>query len=151
MQVLCILKDLREKHPDKDLDQLIDMANYSALVLQKKSRAFYRVQVTRMMTGAGNILRKYVAEHSHRSSHDGDLATCSHICFERAQHHCIENCEAVSLGIILKGGTGQNTFFVDYCTENGSAIAGKAYTFNEGTLVFGPGETRQEIKVRKRV
>lgn len=146
-QVISILKDLRQKHPDKDLDQLIDMANYSALVLQKKSRAFYRIQVTRMMTGSGNILRKYVVEHSHRTSHEEELKSCSHVCFERAQYQCTENCGALCLGVILKGGTGRETFFVDYCTENGSAKAGANYGFKTGTLVFGPGETRQEISV----
>lgn len=143
-----ILKDLKEKHPDKDLDQLIEMANYSALVHKKKSRAFYRVQATRMMIGAGNILKKHAAEHARRSAgQDADMATCSHICFESAQYQCTENCGTMSMGVILDGGTGQNTFYVDYCTENGSANAGADYEFSEGTLVFKPGETRKEIKV----
>ncbi|XP_045895677.1 sodium/calcium exchanger 2a isoform X1 [Micropterus dolomieu] len=147
-EVVRILKDLKEKHPDKDLDQLIDMANYSALVHQKKSRAFYRVQATRMMIGAGNILKKHAAEHSRRSGdQEADKATCSHICFETAQYQCTENCGSASLWVILEGGTGQNTFCVDYCTENGSANAGADYEFSKGTLVFKPGETRKEIKV----
>ncbi|XP_034405898.1 sodium/calcium exchanger 2a isoform X4 [Cyclopterus lumpus] len=147
-EVVRILKDLKEKHPDKDLDQLIEMANYSALVHQKKSRAFYRVQATRMMIGAGNILRKHAAEHARRSvGQEADKATCSHICFESAQYQCTENCGSLSLGVILEGGTGQNTFYVDYCTENGSANAGADYEFNEGTLVFKPGESHKEIKV----
>lgn len=145
-----ILKDLKEKHPDKDLDQLIEMANYSALVHQKKSRAFYRVQATRMMIGAGNILKKHAAEHSRRTGQEDDLATCSHICLESAQYQCAENCGSLSLGVVLEGGTGQNTFYVDYCTENGSASAGADYEFSQGTLVFKPGETRKEIKVSKR-
>ncbi|XP_025766763.1 sodium/calcium exchanger 2a isoform X2 [Oreochromis niloticus] len=148
-EVVRILKDLKEKHPDKDLDQLIEMANYSALVHQKKSRAFYRVQATRMMIGAGNILKKHAAEHTRRSGgHETDKATCSHICFESSQYQCTENCGSLSLGVILDGGTGQNTFYVDYCTENGSANAGADYEFTEGTLVFKPGETHKEIKVR---
>ncbi|XP_047186446.1 sodium/calcium exchanger 2a isoform X2 [Scophthalmus maximus] len=147
-EVVHILKDLKDKHPDKDLDQLIEMANYSALVHKKKSRAFYRVQVTRMMIGAGNILRKHAAEHArHSGGQEMDKATCSHICFESAQYQCTENCGSLSLGVILDGGTGQNTFYVDYCTENGSANAGADYEFTEGTLVFKPGETRKEIKV----
>lgn len=145
-----ILKDLKEKYPDKDLDQLIEMANYSALVHQKKSRAFYRVQATRMMIGAGNILKKHAAEHKRRAGQEDDLATCSHIYFESAQYQCIENCGSISLGVVLEGGTGQNTFFVDYCTENGSANAGADYEFTQGTLVFKPGETRKEIKVSKK-
>lgn len=127
------------------------MANYSALVHQKKSRAFYRVQATRMMIGAGNILKKHAAEHTRRSGgHETDKATCSHICFESSQYQCTENCGSLSLGVILDGGTGQNTFYVDYCTENGSANAGADYEFTEGTLVFKPGETHKEIKVRKK-
>lgn len=96
------------------------------------------------MTGSGNILKKYLIEHSRREE---DLATCSQVCFERAQYQCIESCGAVCLGVILTGGTGRDTFFVDYCTENGSARAGPDYGFKTGTLVLGPGETRQEIKV----
>ncbi|XP_056267845.1 sodium/calcium exchanger 2a isoform X4 [Pseudoliparis swirei] len=146
--VVRILKDLKKKHPDKDLDQLIEMANYSALVHQKKSRAFHRVQATRLMIGAGNILRKHAAEHARRSAgQEADKATCSHICFESAQFQCTENCGSLSLGVILEGGTGQNTFYVDYYTENGSANAGADYEVSEGTLVFKPGESHKDIKV----
>lgn len=125
------------------------MANYSALVHQKKSRAFYRVQATRMMIGAGNILKKHAAEHSRHTGQEDDLATCSHISFESAHYQCTENCGSLSLGVILEGGTGQNTFYVDFCTENGSANAGADYEFSEGTLVFKPGEIHKEIKVSK--
>uniref|UniRef100_A0A3Q3BE90 Calx-beta domain-containing protein n=1 Tax=Kryptolebias marmoratus TaxID=37003 RepID=A0A3Q3BE90_KRYMA len=147
-EVVRILKDLKEKHPDKDLDQLIEMANYSALVHQKKSRAFYRVQATRMLIGTGNILKKHAADHRRRAEGlDAEKATCSHICFESDQYQCTENCGSLTLGVILYGGSGQDTFYVDYCTENGSANAGSDYEFTKGTLVFKPGETRKEIKV----
>ncbi|XP_029029858.1 sodium/calcium exchanger 2a isoform X2 [Betta splendens] len=146
--VACILKDLKEKHPDKDLDQLIEMANYSALMHRKKSRAFYRVQATRMLIGAGNILRKHAAERARRlGGEQADKATCSHICFQHARYQCTENCGSLSLKVILDGGTGDNTFYVDYCTENGSANAGADYELTKGTLVFKPGETHKEITV----
>lgn len=45
------------------------------------------------------------------------------------------------------GGLGENTFYVDYRTEDGSANAGSDYDYSEGTLVFKPGDTRKEIKV----
>nr|XP_057943473.1 sodium/calcium exchanger 2a isoform X2 [Doryrhamphus excisus] len=149
-EVVRILKDLKDKHPDKNIDQLIEMANYSALVQQKKSRAFYRIQATRLLIGAGNLLRKHAAEHSRRAGAAGqedDKLTCSHICFESGQYQCTENCGTLSLWVVLDGGTGQNTFYVDYCTENGSANAGADYEFSEGTLTFKPGDTRKEIKV----
>ncbi|XP_061607975.1 sodium/calcium exchanger 2a isoform X2 [Phyllopteryx taeniolatus] len=150
-EVVRMLKDLRDRHPDKDLDQLIEMANYSTLVHKKKSRAFYRIQATRLLIGAGNLLRKHAAEYSRRTGAAGqgdDDRTCSHICFESAQYLCIENCGTLSLWVVLDGGTAENTFYVDYSTENGSANAGVDYEFSEGTLTFKPGETRKEIKVK---
>lgn len=46
LQVIRILKELKQKYPDKELDQLVELANYYALLHQQKSRAFYRIQVT---------------------------------------------------------------------------------------------------------
>ena len=149
-----MLKDLRLKHPDKDLDQLIEMANYSTLVAQRKSRAFYRVQATRMMIGAGNVLKKYAAAGQARraaaeaSLEDPDFAFCTCITFEEAQYQCSENCGTVSLWVTCQGGTRSSACLVDYHTENGSANAGADYQYTQGTLEFKPGETRKEIKVR---
>lgn len=47
------------------------------------------------------------------------------------------------------GGLCENTFYVDYRTEDGSANAGSDYQYSEGTLVFKPGDTRKEIKVSR--
>lgn len=149
-----MLKDLRLKYPEKDLDQLIEMANYSTMMAQRKSRAFYRVQATRMMIGAGNVLKKYAAEGQARraaaesSLEDQDMANCSCVAFEQAQYQCSENCGAVSLWVTCQGSTRNSVCLVDYSTENGSANAGADYQYTQGTLEFKPGETRKEIKVR---
>ncbi|KAG7321987.1 hypothetical protein KOW79_014845 [Hemibagrus wyckioides] len=153
-EVIRILKDLKQKYPKKDLDQLMELANYYALLHQQKSRAFYRVQATRMMIGAGNVLKKHAADHARKtvakdveaSEHD-DYATCSRISFESNHSQCMENCGTVSLTVVCQGGTGENTFYVDYRTEDGTANAGSDYEYCEGTLVFKPGETTKEIKV----
>ncbi|ROJ25382.1 Sodium/calcium exchanger 2 [Anabarilius grahami] len=154
-EVIRILKDLKQKYPDKELDQLVDLANYYALLHQQKSRAFYRVQATRMMIGAGNVLKKHAADHSRRAvvvggneaSEDVDLAVCSRISFESAHIQCMENCGTVMIPVVCRGGLGESTFYVDYCTEDGTANAGSDYKYCEGTLVFKPGETRKDIKV----
>ncbi|XP_026799390.3 sodium/calcium exchanger 2b isoform X2 [Pangasianodon hypophthalmus] len=153
-EVIRILKDLKQKYPKKDLDQLMELANYYALLHQQKSRAFYRVQATRMMIGAGNVLKKHAADHARRtaakdvdvSEHD-DYATCSRIAFESSHSQCMENCGTLNLAVVCQGGTGENTFYVDYRTEDGTANAGSDYEYSEGTLVFKPGETRKEIKI----
>ncbi|NXF42070.1 NAC2 protein, partial [Nyctibius bracteatus] len=153
-EVIQILKDLKQKHPEKELEQLVDMANYYALLHQQKSRAFYRIQATRMMTGAGNILKKHVAEFSKRSStllevpSDAEEETCSRIFFEPCLYHCLENCGSVTLAVTCHQGTEANhTFYVDYKTEDGSAKAGSDYEYSEGTLIFKPGETLKELKI----
>uniref|UniRef100_A0A8C1MYX3 Solute carrier family 8 member 2b n=1 Tax=Cyprinus carpio TaxID=7962 RepID=A0A8C1MYX3_CYPCA len=154
-EVIRILKDLKQKYPDKELDQLVELANYYALLHQQKSRAFYRVQATRMMIGAGNVLKKHAADHTRRAvvagcdeaSEEDDLAVCSRISFERAHSQCMENCGTIMIPVVCRGGLGESTFYVDYCTEDGTANAGSDYEYCEGTLVFKPGETRKEIKV----
>ncbi|XP_071396326.1 sodium/calcium exchanger 2-like isoform X3 [Centroberyx affinis] len=152
--VIRILKELKQKYPDKELDQLVELANYYALLHQQKSRAFYRIQATRMMIGAGNVLKKHAADHARRtvvpdeeSPEEDDLGICSRIAFESAHSQCMENCGVLTLAVVCQGGLGENTFYVDYRTEDGSANAGSDYEYSEGTLVFKPGETRKEIKV----
>ncbi|XP_058601245.1 sodium/calcium exchanger 2b isoform X2 [Onychostoma macrolepis] len=154
-EVIRILKDLKQKYPDKELDQLVELANYYALLHQQKSRAFYRVQATRMMIGAGNVLKKHAADHARRAVvvdcdealEEDDLAVCSRISFESAHSQCMENCGTIMIPVVCRGGLGESTFYVDYCTEDGTANAGSDYKYCDGTLVFKPGETRKEIKV----
>ncbi|XP_063356166.1 sodium/calcium exchanger 3 isoform X2 [Pelmatolapia mariae] len=151
--MIRILKDLKQKHPEKELDQLVEMANYYALSHQQKSRAFYRIQATRMMTGAGNILKKHVAEQAKKSASVQEVHVeepeeyVSRIAFEPAVYQCLENCGAVILTITRKGGDINKTIYVDYKTEDGSANAGADYEFTEGTVVFKPGEMIKEISI----
>ena len=127
-------KDLKQKHPDKDLEQLVGIANYYALLHQQKSRAFYRIQATRLMTGAGNVLRRHAVDASRRASpaegpgEDEDDGA-SRIFFEPCLYHCLENCGSVLLSVTCQGGEGNSTFYVDYRTEDGSAKAGSDYEY----------------------
>ncbi|XP_027700581.1 sodium/calcium exchanger 3 isoform X1 [Vombatus ursinus] len=152
-EMIRILKDLKQKHPEKDLEQLVEMANYCALSHQQKSRAFYRIQATRMMTGAGNILKKHAAERAKRSSRMGQVHThepedfVSKVFFDPCSYQCLENCGAVLLTVVRKGGDTSKTVYVDYKTEDGSANAGADYEFTEGTVVLKPGETQKEFSV----
>ncbi|CAN8173872.1 unnamed protein product [Coccothraustes coccothraustes] len=155
-EVIQILKDLKQKHPEKELEQLLDAANYVALVHQQKSRAFYRIQATRLMTGAGNVLKKHAAEAARRSpappgeedEEDEEDEACSRIFFEPCLYHCLENCGSVTLAVACQQGLGANqTFYVDFRTEDGSAKAGSDYEYSEGTLIFKPGETRKELAI----
>ncbi|XP_030073900.1 sodium/calcium exchanger 2 isoform X4 [Microcaecilia unicolor] len=152
-EVIKILKELKQKYPDRELDQLVEMANYYALLHQQKSRAFYRIQATRMMIGAGNVLKKHAADHSKKSANlqevqsESDEEAISKIYFEPCTYQCLENCGFVTLNVICQGGDGNSTFYVDYKTEDGSANAGSDYEYSEGTLIFKPGEIQKELKI----
>ncbi|XP_076145877.1 solute carrier family 8 member 4b isoform X3 [Alosa pseudoharengus] len=147
------LKDLKHRHPDKDQEQLIEMANYQVLVQQQKSRAFYRIQATRMMIGAGNILKKHAADQarkvvsSNEQQEQEDDPYTTRLDFQPANHQCFENCGSLKLTVARHGGDPSCTVKVDYRTEDGTANAGSDYEFAEGTLLFKPGEMLKEVTV----
>uniref|UniRef100_H3CWS0 Solute carrier family 8 member 1b n=1 Tax=Tetraodon nigroviridis TaxID=99883 RepID=H3CWS0_TETNG len=149
-----ILKELKQKHPDKEVEQLIELANYQVLSQQQKSRAFYRCQATRLMTGAGNILKKHAADQARKavSMHEvrsdaGENDPVSKVFFEPGSYQCLENCGTVAVNVVRRGGDLSKTVSVDYRTEDGTANAGSDYEFTEGMVVFKPGETLKEIRV----
>ncbi|XP_044229353.1 sodium/calcium exchanger 1b [Thunnus albacares] len=149
-----ILKELKQKHPDKEVEQLIELANYQVLSQQQKSRAFYRCQATRLMTGAGNILKKHAADQARKavSMHEvrsdaGDNDPISKIFFEPGSYQCLENCGTVAVNVVRRGGDLGKTISVEYRTEDGTANAGSDYEFTEGVVVFKPSETMKEIRV----
>ncbi|KAF4084530.1 hypothetical protein AMELA_G00129620 [Ameiurus melas] len=149
-----ILKELKQKHPDKEVEQLIELANYQVLSQQQKSRAFYRCQATRLMTGAGNILKKHAADQARKavSMHEvrsdiGENDPISKIYFDPGSYQCLENCGTVAVNVVRRGGDLNQTVSVEFRTEDGTANAGSDYEFTEGTVVFKPGETQKEIRV----
>ncbi|XP_042341190.1 sodium/calcium exchanger 1-like [Plectropomus leopardus] len=152
-EVARILKELKQKHPEKEMEQLMELANYQVLTQQQKSRAFYRCQATRIMTGAGNVLKKHAADQAKRANqHDicsevslNDFS--SKLFFDPGTYQCLENCGSVALNVVRRGGDLTSTVSVDYRTEDGTANAGSDYQFTEGTIVFKPGETEKEIRI----
>ena len=151
--VARILKELKQKHPEKEVEQLMELANYQVLTQQQKSRAFYRCQATRIMTGAGNVLKKHAIDQAKRAT---QLDSCSEVSvdevsskvfFDPGSYQCLENCGSVALNVVRRGGDLTCRVSVDYRTEDSTANAGSDYRFTEGTIVFQPGETEKEIQI----
>lgn len=154
--VTGILKDLRQRHPEKEPEQLLEMANYQALLHQQKSRAFYRIHATRCMTGEGNILKRHAAEQTRRVLNP-PLRTPEYalppnqgvsVSFQPARYQCFENCGWVHLTVVREGGREEMPVAVDFYTEDGTALAGADYEATRGTLRFGPGQSRLLLPVR---
>uniref|UniRef100_A0A673ZJZ0 Solute carrier family 8 member 1a n=1 Tax=Salmo trutta TaxID=8032 RepID=A0A673ZJZ0_SALTR len=153
-EMVRILKELKQKHPEKEMEQLIELANYQVLTQQQKSRAFYRCQATRIMTGAGNVLKKHAADQARKAvgayeirSEVSENDFSSKVFFDPGTYQCLENCGTVALNVVRLGGDLTNTVSVEYRTEDGTANAGSDYQFTEGVVVFNPGETEKEIRI----
>lgn len=151
--VARILKELKQKHPEREVEQLMELANYQVLTKQQKSRAFYRCQATRIMTGAGNVLKKHAANQA-KSATQHDICSevsvdecSSKVFFDPDSYQCLENCGSVALNVVRRGGDLTRRVSVDYRTEDSTANAGSDYRFTEGTIVFQPGETEKEIQI----
>ncbi|XP_068177789.1 sodium/calcium exchanger 1-like isoform X2 [Antennarius striatus] len=148
-----ILKELRSKHPDKEAELLVELANYQVLSQQQKSRAFYRCQATRILTGAGDVLRRHAADQARRAAlpdAPGDTPSgdaSSRVFFDSPVYQCLENCGGVTLTVVRHGGDLTLAVAVDYLTEDGTANAGSDYRAAAGTLCFLPGEMEKQIRV----
>ncbi|XP_076383808.1 sodium/calcium exchanger 3 [Megalopta genalis] len=154
------LRALRKKFPTQPLEQLEVMAHEEVLGKGPKSRAFYRVQATRKMVGAGNLSKKISEraqsdlsevkaelQRQEAESVDIDNVNAMRIFFEPGHYTVMENVGTFEVGVTRLGGDLSKPCSVDYCTEDGSAEAGSDYISAKGTLTFDPGETKKTIKL----
>ena len=146
-----IMRDLRKKHPNMDMKTLEEMAEYEAMNRGPKSRAFYRIQATRKLTGGGNVIKKSKIE---RKASVTDIKvdipeddTITRIFFEPGHYTVMENVGTFHCTVSRMGGNVNNTVYVDYRTEDGTANAGSDYEFAEGTLIFHPGELHKQFPI----
>ncbi|XP_043672127.1 sodium/calcium exchanger 1 isoform X3 [Vespula pensylvanica] len=154
------LRELRKKHPTLPLEQLEVMAHEEVLGKGPKSRAFYRVQATRKMVGAGNLSRKISEraqsdlsevkaelQKAEAESIDIENVNAMRIFFEPGHYTVMENVGTFEIGVTRAGGDLNKSCTVDYSTEDGSAEAGSDYVSAKGTLTFEPGETKKTIQL----
>ena len=143
-----ILRELRKKHPNTDMKTLEEMAELEAINRGPKSRAFYRIQATRKLTGGGNVIKKSKIEKKAsledvRVDFEDDNVTV--VFFDPGHYTVMENVGTFQLTVTRSGGDLNKTMYVDYKTEDGTANAGSDYEFAEGTLIFYPMETHKQI------
>ena len=80
-EYINILLELRHKHPNMPMAELEELAEEEVMNRGPKSRAFYRIQATRKLTGGGNIIKKKLALHKHgMSAQQWVLSYCSSSC-----------------------------------------------------------------------
>lgn len=149
-EYIQILRDLRHKNPEKSMEELELMAREEILERGPKSRAFYRLQATKKLTGGGNLIRKRLEkpetenpskEVSKETVRDTD--TCR-IYFNPAHYTVMESVGQFAVTVVRAGDVSYPVC-VDFETEDGTAEAGSDYEPLSGTLVFRPGETQQQV------
>jgi len=157
-EYINVLKEMRTKYPDVGIDELQNMAEIEILQRGPKSRAFYRIQATRKLVGgnAANIKKKVdennkkIASIKSKSNleviiEDENLTTVS---WEPSHYTCFESVGKLDVFVTRLGGDLSRTVHVDYKTENGTAEAGTDYDHVEGTLIFGPNETKKSFDIK---
>ncbi|ESO85659.1 hypothetical protein LOTGIDRAFT_107505 [Lottia gigantea] len=151
MEYIEIMRELRKKHPNVDMKTLEEMAEYEAVNRGPKSRAFYRIQATRKLTGSGNVIKKSKIELRSEAS-DAKIEVkeedpITKVYFDPGHYTVMENVGSFFLTVTREGGDLSKTVYVDYKTEDGTANAGHDFEYAEGTLVFYPLETHKQFSV----
>nr|KAG5712331.1 hypothetical protein BaRGS_023910 [Batillaria attramentaria] len=125
---------------------LEEMAELEAVNRGPKSRAFYRIQATRKLTGGGKVIKK--AKIERRASLEDvkvqereDRRATRTSTSTQATTPVMENVGSFNITVTRDGGDLEKTLYVDFHSEDGTANAGSDYEAVEGTLVFQPGET----------
>jgi len=152
-EYIQMLRELRKKHPDMDMRAIEALAREELANSGPKSRAFYRIQATRKLTGGTNLVKKALD----REASDLNQVVASdgaakqenmiHVCFDPGHYTVMENVGEFMATVRREGGDLSQMVQVDYRTEDGSANAGSDYIAVSGTLTFGPDETTKQFGI----
>ncbi|KAG8179883.1 hypothetical protein JTE90_017415 [Oedothorax gibbosus] len=146
-----LLRELRRTHPDAPMAELEERARTRILEEEPKSRAFYRLQATRRLTGNLGLHRgRGAAPDQEAPAHPGEAQqqeAAEERCvlsFQPAHYTVLESVGRFAVGVERSAPLGR-AVCVDFSTEDGTAEAGSDYEPLQGTLVFRPGEARQLV------
>lgn len=143
-----LLRDLKQQHPNKSIADLELLAKEQIANSGPKSRAFYRIQATRSMTGSVLHPRRTSLTQSIRQTSGSSLDEATRVFFQPNIYSVLENIGTFEVSVVREGRDLNEQLIVEYRTEDGSATAGTDYVGASGTIVFNPGETVQNIKLQ---
>ena len=145
------IKEIRKKNPHIDPKELEELAQIEVLNKGPKSRAYYRIQATRQLTGSGNVVSKSKIERK-LSIHPTEPKELygpgvQQFFFSPGHYTVMENVGNFEITVSRRGGDLRNEVAIDYETEDGTAVAGEDYEPTNGTLVFRPMEQHKQITI----
>jgi len=139
-----LLRELRKKHPDAKMEDLEAMARDELANRGPKSRAFYRLQATKKLTGGTALVRRKVEKEEKKEEGEKPPENVVRVFFDPAHYTVMENVGQFAVTVSREGDL-QCTVCVDFKTEDGTANAGSDYEAVEGTLIFRPGEAHKQV------
>lgn len=149
----AIYAELRKQFPDEDKEALEMRAEKEILMRGPKSRAFYRMQATRKLTGGVDTTMRKLSlrgksEEKELASEtvDEDLSV-QKVFFEKENYKFMEDVGTAVVKVVRRGGNLNQRISVDYTTEDGTAEAESDYRPVSGTLIFNPGVAELTIKI----
>ncbi|KAL1129576.1 hypothetical protein AAG570_012521 [Ranatra chinensis] len=144
-----LLKQLRREFPDKNMAEIKKLAQERMEQSGPKSRAFYRIQATRNITGGSFTVRgKEVCPSAGDEERPGPVDDTSYVGFAQSEYTVLENVGSFPVKVLIEGPPLGLPLLVDYQSEDGTATAGSDYMAVSGTLVFKPGQTEQYFKIK---
>eukprot|EP00800_Vazella_pourtalesii_P008016 TRINITY_DN212_c0_g1_i4.p1 TRINITY_DN212_c0_g1~~TRINITY_DN212_c0_g1_i4.p1 ORF type:complete len:597 (-),score=160.93 TRINITY_DN212_c0_g1_i4:289-2079(-) len=150
--------ELKSNHELRDSDEMdADSQQRISEALSHKlygtSRAAYRVNATRFLTGGKRVMRSAL------STDGGELKVkqvenklniplgATGIGFSLTEISCLENCGYLNL-VVERLGNEQTRVEVDFKTQDMEAKAGDDYEAISGALFFGAGEKEKTISIK---
>ncbi|KAL5108452.1 Sodium/calcium exchanger 3 [Taenia crassiceps] len=151
LEYIETIKEIRKKNPQIDPKELEELAQVEVLNKGPKSRAYYRIQATRQLTGSGNVITKSKLERklSIQRTEITELYApdVQQIFFNPGHYTVMENVGSFQITVSRKGGDLRDEVAIDYATEDGTAVANEDYEPTNGTLVFRPNEQHKQISI----
>nr|AKN21458.1 slc8a-4 [Schmidtea mediterranea] len=150
---MVTLQEMRKKYPNARLQSLEKMTLTEIFEKAKKSRAFYKMQATRMFTGGGNLVHHGISKLKTVSIEEclsGSIADerLQRIFFEPCHYTIMENVGIVKIFVKRAGGYLGSSILIDYETEEGTALPDSDYIHAAGTLIFKPYEIEKIIEIK---
>ncbi|TNN19719.1 Sodium/calcium exchanger 1 [Schistosoma japonicum] len=152
MDYVDAIKEIRKRNPNIGMKELEELAQMEVLNKGPKSRAYYRMQATRQLTGSGNVIKKAKVER--RMSFDDNRLTTEtyppHVqrfFFNPGHYTVMENVGTFPVTVTRVGGDMHAVVSVEYFTLDGTAVAEEDYEPVKGVLLFSAGETHKQIMI----
>uniref|UniRef100_A0A914QE82 Calx-beta domain-containing protein n=1 Tax=Panagrolaimus davidi TaxID=227884 RepID=A0A914QE82_9BILA len=152
---LDIFRQLRTENPDMTIDELEILATDQIVKEAPKSRAFYRIQATHKMMGAGDLTLKAEKQLLRKKSNQSQNSFMPEkpkvitVQFDPVNYMCLENVGTIKLTVKCDRGSiaVPTRVSVHYKTVADTAQEDDDFIPVEGDLIFKPGETTKHIEI----